>query len=102
MSNKVFLAFLVIVAVIVIGLVAWTGQKTTTQLDVTGNSTNPVDTNSNTTNKLEKPVVVNSNVGVKICILYRGPPSIFFKKKHNNTVRYCIIQYRNRSGTIQN
>lgn len=46
-----------------IGLVAWTGQKTATQPDVLGNSTNAIDANNNngnTTNTVVKPSAVNS------------------------------------------
>lgn len=55
MSNKVFFAFLVIAAVVVIGLVAWTGRKSSLEPDTV---TNTATTNTATTNQ---PTTPNSN-----------------------------------------
>lgn len=61
MSNKVFLVFLIIAALIVIALVAWTGQKTAIQqvsLSNNAATTNKTtDNNLNTTNSVVEPAV---------------------------------------------
>ena len=58
MSNKVFFAFLVIAAVVVIGLVAWTGRKSALDPDT---ATNTVTTNTAANNPDATP---NSNTTV--------------------------------------